>query len=201
MGPFSMIVTCLPRYQLTVRLIATAYNIFVGLLITPGFISQGRFTPGTFWTWQTNRLTTFTATMGMIARGHGGATNGWTNASMSIAACLAKFDVTVIEIANLADGRKTGLAHQSYFTGGHADLGKITFLGKQLGRSTSGTHQLASAPIADFNIMDQSTHRDIRNRERVPRSDLGSRASHNRVVDLEIHRCDNITLLTVCVMQ
>ena len=49
--------------------------------------------------------------------------------------------------------------------------------------------------------MDQCTDRDARDRQRITRADIGSRAGHDGVSDLEIERCDDVALLTVGVVQ
>src|SRR5215208_1761008 len=70
-GPFFNDLDISYLYPLAVRLTATTNNILVSFLITAGLVSQSGFTPWAFGTRKTNRLTTFTATMWVIARTHG----------------------------------------------------------------------------------------------------------------------------------
>ena len=53
---------------LAAGLAAAAHDVLVGLLVTAGLVTTGRFTPGGLWTRHTDRLATFTTTMRMIAR-------------------------------------------------------------------------------------------------------------------------------------
>ncbi len=120
---------------------------------------------------------------------------------MALATGLTKLDIAMIEIANLADGCIAHLADQADLTGGHAHLREVTFLGEQLCRAASRADHLTTAPLFDLDVVDHSTHRDIRNGKRVPRSNLGSCASHHRITNLEINRRHNVALLAIGIVQ
>src|SRR6185503_19141357 len=49
--------------------------------------------------------------------------------------------------------------------------------------------------------MNERANRDVRNRQRIPRANLGSRACHHCVANLEIQRCDNVALLAVYIKK
>src|SRR5215216_1236531 len=72
-------------YRLTIRFTATTHNILVGFLVFAGLVAQRWFAPRALWTRQTNRLTSFTTAMWMIAWTHGGATYTWADALMALA--------------------------------------------------------------------------------------------------------------------
>src|SRR5512141_1779614 len=101
-GPFFNDLDIAYLYPLAVRLTATTDNILVGFLIAAGLVTQGGFTPGALRAGQADRLTTFTTTMGMVARAHRGAAHSRADALMAAATGLAEFHIAVIEIANLA---------------------------------------------------------------------------------------------------
>src|SRR5689334_7825275 len=65
-GPFFNDLDISYLYRLAVRLATTTHNILVSFLVTAGLVTQRRFAPRTLWTWQPNRLTTFTTTVRMI---------------------------------------------------------------------------------------------------------------------------------------
>src|SRR6186997_2306377 len=108
-GPFFNDLDITTSYTLAVLLTAAAHNILVGLLVAAGLVSQGGLTPRALRTSQTDRLTTFTTTMRMIARGHRGAADGRADPLVTIASGLTELDIAMIEVANLTDGRKTDL--------------------------------------------------------------------------------------------
>src|SRR5512139_3877826 len=143
-GPFFSDLDITTSYTLAVLLTAAAHNILVGLLVLAGLVTQGWLAPGALRTGQTDRLTTFTTTMWMVAWRHRRATDGRTDALVAVASGLAKLDIAMIEIANLTDGREADLADQADFTGRHTDLGEIAFLGEQLGCPTGGTDKLST---------------------------------------------------------
>ena len=78
--------------------------IFLRLFIVTSFLTQGLLTPRALRAGHTNRGTTFTATMRMVAWGHGRTANGRTDTQMSFPASLPQFDIAMIQIANLANG-------------------------------------------------------------------------------------------------
>src|SRR6185369_614021 len=110
-------------------------------------------TPWRLGTCETNRLTTFTTTMWMVTRGHCRTADGWANASVTFTTCFTKLDIAVIKITNLTNGRITNLMDQANFTGRHADLGKIAFLGEQLGSATGRADELTAFAFLHFDVM------------------------------------------------
>jgi hypothetical protein len=131
---------------LAVRLAATTHNVLIRLLIKAGLLTQGRLTPRTLRTGETNRLAAFTTTMWMVAGAHSCTANRRANAEVALATGFTKFDIAVVEIADLANGRVTNLMDETNFTRGHTDLGKIAFFGKQLCRASSRTDHLPPLP-------------------------------------------------------
>src|SRR5688572_19761895 len=138
--------------------------------------------------------------MWMVAWGHGRAANGRANAFVALATGFTEFDVAVIQISNLPHGRVASLTDQADLARGHAHLCKVAFLGEQLCSTTGGTYHLTTATFFDLDVVDHGTDRDIRDRKRVPRANLGARSGHNCIANLEIGRRHNVTLLTVSVV-
>jgi hypothetical protein len=116
---------------------------------------------------------------------------------MAASSCLTKLDIAMIEISNLTDGCITNLANQADFTGGHTYLGKVTFLSEQLSSTASRTDELAAAPAGNLDVVDQSTDRDVCNRQRIPGADFGRGTGHDCIANLEIERGDNVALLAI----
>jgi hypothetical protein len=116
--------------RLTAFLASAADNVFVRLLVLASLITQGRFTPWRARTGLADRLAAFTTTMWMIPGGHRRTADCRTYTKMALAACLAKLDIAVFKITNLPNRGVALLANQADFTRGHADLGKIAFLGQ-----------------------------------------------------------------------
>src|SRR5689334_4307337 len=154
-GPFfnERDISEVPRLLLAARLTATTDDVLVGLLVAAGLIAQGWLTPWRLRTCETNRLTTFTTTMWMVTRGHGRTADGWANASVTFTTSFTKLDIAVIKITDLTNGCITNLMDQANFAGRHADLGKIAFLGKQLGSATSRANELAAFAFFYFDVM------------------------------------------------
>src|SRR5690349_15298207 len=117
-------------YRLAVRLTATTHNILVGFLVFAGLVAQCGFAPRALRTGQTNRLAPFTTTVRMIARCHCGTADGRADALVALATGFTKFDIAMIEIADLTNRCVTDLPDQADFTGRHTHLCKITFLGE-----------------------------------------------------------------------
>src|SRR5512145_1942371 len=120
---------------------------------------------------------------------------------MTTATGLTKFDISMVEIADLSNGRVTDLADQANFTGGHAHLRKIAFLGEQLRRATRRADHLATTSLTDLDVVDQRTNGDVGDWKRITGTDLGSRASHDGVADFEIDRCNDVALFAIGVVQ
>src|SRR6266498_1251417 len=107
----------------------------------------------------------------------------------------------MIKISNLTNCGVTDLMDQTNFTGGHTHLSKITFFCEQLCSPTCRTDHLTTTSLFDFDVMDQSADGDIGDREGIPGTDFGPRASHDHIANFEIHRCDNVALLAIHINQ
>ena len=67
--------------------------------------------------------------------------------------------------------------------------------------STGGTCNLGTAERAELNGVDNRTSRDVAQRQVVARLDVGVGAGLDAVTLLDALRCDDVALLTVCVVQ
>src|SRR4029453_3632664 len=74
-------------------------------------------------------------------------------------------------------------------------------LSQQLGCPTGRADELATASCGHFDVVDQSTDRDIGNRQSITRADFSTRAGHDSVADPEVERRNDVALLAIRVVQ
>src|SRR5215204_3538600 len=115
-GPFFNDLDISDLYLLAALLTATANNILIRLFIAAGFVSQSGFTPWAFRTSQADRLAPFTTTMRMVTWGHCRSTNCWANTFVAFAPCFTKFDIAMVQVADLTNRRIASLIDQADFT-------------------------------------------------------------------------------------
>jgi hypothetical protein len=138
------LLTSHPTLRLAAGFAAAAHDVLVGPLIKTGFVSTRRPAPRGLRTRHTSRLSTFTTAMRVITRRHGSTAHGRADAHVAFTASFAQFDITVIQVANLTNGRVTGLADQAYFSRRQADLGIFAFFGQYLRLTAGRTNQLGA---------------------------------------------------------
>ena len=139
--------------------------------------------------------------MRVIDRVHGLTTGDRALAHPTSAACLAKLDVGVIGITDLTNGRAAASVHVADFAGRHTQLSVGAILGDELHGSTGGAGDLGATQRAELNRMHHGTGRDVAQRQVVARLDISLSAGLDDVALLDAFRSDDVTLLTVCVVQ
>src|SRR5690349_12708482 len=108
----------------------------------------------------TGRLTLAT-TVRVVDRVHGDTTDGRANALPPHTAGLAPVDVRLLGVADLADGCAAAHVNVADFAGRQTQLGEAAFLGNKLDGCAGGAAHLGAATRAQFNCVDDSTHRDV----------------------------------------
>src|SRR5450759_1318404 len=120
---------------------------------------------------------------------------------MALAASFTQLDITVIQVAHLADRGIANLEDQAYFTRRQAHLSIVAFFGQQLRCSASGARQLTTFIFLQLNIVDQGANRDIRDWHAVAGADIGSRASNHNIANLKTQGDHNVALHAISVMK
>jgi hypothetical protein len=105
--------------------------------------------------------------MGMVNWVHGNTTNLWTPTKPTGTARLAKLYVTVIFIANLANGCSAIQVHHSNFARWQSNRAPFFVFAKQLSRNTSCPTELGPTAYLDLDSMDNGTNRDIPDRHAI----------------------------------
>src|SRR5882757_606798 len=148
----------------------------------------------------TGRLALAT-TVRVVDRVHGHAADGRALALPPHAAGLAPVDVGLLGVAHLADRRAAAHVDVADLTGGHPQLGERAFLGDQLDAGAGGAGDLGPATRAQLDRVHDRADRDVAQRQRVARLDVGARTVLDRVALLEQPRRDDVALLAVGVVQ
>ena len=132
---------------------------------------------------------------------HRHAPNGGTLSAPAALAGLADILVFVLDVADLADRRVADDGDPTDLARRHPDLRVVALTGKQLGRHTGRSHHLAAASRLELDVVHGRAERDIGERERVARLDIGLRPADHAIAHVEADRCQDVTLLAVGVGQ
>src|SRR5687767_10681736 len=116
----------------------------------------------------------FAATHGMINRVHGDAAVVRHAATPAGCAGLAPTDVLVVEIADLANRRRTVDVDLAGLTGRQTDLRLGAFLCHQLRAGAGRASHLTTATGLELDVVDGGAHRDVLQRQRVAGLDVRS---------------------------
>jgi hypothetical protein len=120
---------------------------------------------------------------------------------MALSPRLPQLDITVIHIANLADSGCAVLKDQANLTGWQADLSVFAFFGDQSGSSSSRANQLAPSAGFELDIMDPCSSRDAAQGQRIAGGNFSLWAGHDCIAYPQSHRGNDISLLTIRVVQ
>src|SRR5487761_146948 len=143
----------------------------------------------------------FPAAVGMIHRIHRDAANRGPASMPARAARLAVGDVFMVQIAELADGSHALERKLPRFPGRQLDESNIALLAEQLRRAAGGTHELAALAGRHLEIVNHGAGRNIADRQRVAREDVGGLAVLHGHADFESHGMQDVTLLAIGIMQ
>src|SRR5260221_9504741 len=181
-------------------LLAPPHDHAVGGLVVAGAMAQRRLAP-----WRL-RIATCTASalppaVGVVEGVHGHAAHRGAEAAPAHLARLAPVLVLVVDVADLADGRAAAHVDAAHLAAGHAQRRVLAFAGQQLGAGAGAAHQLATLAQGQLDVVDGRAKRDLLQRHRVARTDLGVGAGHDRVADAQPERGEDVALLAVAVVD
>src|SRR3954469_21596757 len=148
----------------------------------------------------TGRLALAT-TVRVVDRVHGHATDGRALALPAHAAGLTPVDVALLGVADLADGGAAAHVDVADLAGGHAQLGVGAVLGDELHARAGRAGDLGPATRAQLDRVHHGADRDVAQRQRVARPDVGRRPVLDPVPPLQQPRREDVALLAVGVVQ
>src|SRR5690606_12263483 len=149
----------------------------------------------------TTGSTTFTTTMRVIDRVHGGATDGRTNTLPALGAGLAQRAQAVLVVRDFAQGRTALGQDLAQLTGTQANGDVGTFTSDQLHGSSGGTSELRALARLELDAVDGGTHRNVAQRQGVARLDRRVCAREQLVTGAHAARRDHVATLAVGVLQ
>src|SRR3954447_25895104 len=142
-----------------------------------------------------------TATVRVVDRVHGDTADARALALPAHAAGLAPVDVALLGVADLADRRAAADVDVAHLARGHAELRVGALLGDQLDAGAGGAGDLGAATGTQLDVVHRRTGRDVAQRQRVARLDVGVGAGLDAVALLQAARRDDVALLAVGVVQ
>ena len=108
----------------------------------------------------------------------------------------------MLNVADLTDGRLAVQTDEANLTRGQTNLRHaVGFLGNQLCHRACGANELCALARVDFDVVDDSTDRNVRDRERVARLDVGFAARVDHVARLQSFGSNDIALRSLGVLK
>lgn len=166
------------------------------VLVSPRLVTTGGLSPGRYRMSAAARFA-LTAAMRVIDRIHRNAAHFRTFSHPSAAASLTQRDILVFGIAYLADRCVADHRNLSNLARRHAKLSIFAVFGYDLCKTAGGTHQLSALAGPKLDIVNLGAERDISDRQRISRQDVGILAAQHGRTDLEPDRSDDVSLLAV----
>src|SRR5438105_3223100 len=117
------------------------------------------------------------------------------------AAGLPAGDVLVVEVPDLADRRPARERHAAHLARGQAQDAIALVLGDELHARAGAPRHLAALARLQLDVVDERAGRDVLERERVPRLDVGARARFDGRADPQPRRREDVRLRAVGVVQ
>src|SRR6266704_2471032 len=140
--------------------IATPDDELVSSFIFSCLITQRRLAPGGL-RLSTNRRTTLSTTMWMVARVHCRATNGRTTTQVPGTPGFTKTLVLMIDVAHLANGGHTQDIDAALLTRRQTQQCIVALFRHQLCACTCSTHHLGATSSFQLNTMNGGTRRNV----------------------------------------
>ena len=113
------------------------------------------------------------AAVRVVAGVHDGAADGRADAHVALAAGLAKVDVLMVDVADLADDCGAVHADETDFAGRETNLSQVAVLRHELSGRTGGADKLCAAAGVQLDVVDNRTNRNVGQRQAVARLDVG----------------------------
>src|SRR4051812_15249961 len=114
---------------------------------------------------------------------------------------LAAGLVLVVGVPDLADGGATGQQHAAHLARGQAEHAVTVVLGDELYAGAGRARHLPALARLQLDVVDERAGRDVLERKRVPRADVGVRAGLDHRPDLEPRGREDVGLLAVHVVE
>src|SRR5437899_3768968 len=141
------------------------------------------------------------ATQRVVDGVHGDAADARALAPPAIATGLAPGNQFVLGVAHFAHRGLARRVHQPDLPRRHAEGGLARLLGQQLHAGAGGSSHLGAGAGLQLDRVHGGTHRDVDQRKRVARANVGPRAGNQAVAHTQALRSQDVTLLAVGVVQ
>src|SRR5574343_1531268 len=169
-------------------------------LVVAGAVAFGQVAP------RIDRVTaftspTFTTTVRVVDRVHGGTTDGRTDAHPALDTGFTQLAQAVLFIGDFADGGAALDVDLADFARAHMHLGVDTFAGQQGGRGASRAGDLGTGTGLELDAVDGRTHRDVADRQGVAGAHRGSGVAHQGAAHFNATGGDDVGALAVGVAQ
>src|SRR5690242_16829328 len=132
------------------------------------------------------------AAVRVVDRVHRQAAHRRADAAPALGAGLAVVPQVVLFVADFADGRAALGRDLADLAGAQADRDVLAFARDQLHRGAGGARQLRALARAHLDAMDVGAGRDVAQRQRVARLDVGVGARDHGVARLQALRRDDV---------
>src|SRR6056297_259041 len=143
----------------------------------------------------------FTTPMGMVDRVHDHTANGRANTAPAFGAGLAQLFEVVLAVRDLAYRRAAVHMNLAHLAGAKKQRGVAAFARNQLDRRTGRACHLTALARLHLHVVDRRSDRNRVQLHRVARLDRRFRSAHHVVAREQILRREDITPLTVCVLD
>ena len=137
----------------------------------------------------------------MVVRVHRNTARLRAASEPAAAARLSDGDVLMLEVADLSDRRTAVNMHAADLAGRHAEKCVVAFLCHELRGRARTADKLRALADLELDGMDDRTKRNILQRKRVARLNVSLGTRLHDIADLEAVRCEDVTLLAICVVQ
>ena len=118
---------------------------------------------------------------------------------MAFSSCLTNAEVLVVAVSYFADRGSAVHSYLSYFSGRKSYLSELAFLSHQLSSVSGCSYHLCAFARFELDVVDDSTERNVCQRQSVSYFDICLSSRFDHIADLEVFRCDDVSLFTVCV--
>src|SRR5690606_16311086 len=141
------------------------------------------------------------ATVRVVDRVHGCATDGRADAAPALGASLAQLFQIVLVVADFADGRTALGRHPAHLARAQAQRGVAGLARDQLDAGAGGARQLGALARLHLDAVHRRADRDVAQRQRVADLDRRVAAGDHLVAALQALGGDDVAALTVDVAQ
>jgi len=107
----------------------------------------------------------------------------------------------MIQVTHFTNGGQALLTDKAHFARGQTHLGVLAFFRHQLRRRASRASDLPTFARLHFNIVDQRTHRNVRNRQGVTGSNFSPGAGDHRIAHFQRQRGNNVAAFAIGIIQ